>query len=135
MFLCIFILNVQLLNIYDRNCLTWNFYEFLFLVLCFKIFSFLKTKCSSFLSWCCSVLWYSVHLVELRGTGELYAMKAMEKSVMLNRNKVWICKRVISLLPLKDFCMLPISCWESSGWYILMKYNMLFLSCFHLCQV
>lgn len=33
---------------------------------------------------------HSVHLVELRGTGELYAMKAMEKSVMLNRNKVRI---------------------------------------------
>ncbi|KAF8409847.1 hypothetical protein HHK36_002365 [Tetracentron sinense] len=31
---------------------------------------------------CCSV-----HLVELQGTGELYAMKAMDKSVMLNRNK------------------------------------------------
>ncbi|KAL9244923.1 hypothetical protein vseg_018637 [Gypsophila vaccaria] len=30
----------------------------------------------------------SVHLVELKGTGELFAMKAMEKSVMLNRNKV-----------------------------------------------
>nr|AML78487.1 putative LOV domain-containing protein [Erythroxylum coca] len=30
----------------------------------------------------------SVHLVELRGTNELYAMKAMEKSAMLNRNKV-----------------------------------------------
>ncbi|CAL9023052.1 unnamed protein product [Prunus brigantina] len=30
----------------------------------------------------------SVHLVELQGTGELYAMKAMEKSIMLNRNKV-----------------------------------------------
>nr|AML79106.1 putative LOV domain-containing protein [Lepidosperma gibsonii] len=30
----------------------------------------------------------SVHLVELQGTGELYAMKAMDKSVMLNRNKV-----------------------------------------------
>ncbi|KAK3019457.1 hypothetical protein RJ639_005141, partial [Escallonia herrerae] len=29
----------------------------------------------------------SVHLVELKGTGELYAMKAMDKSVMLNRNK------------------------------------------------
>nr|POE68554.1 phototropin-2 [Quercus suber] len=29
----------------------------------------------------------SVHLVELQGTGELYAMKAMEKSMMLNRNK------------------------------------------------
>ncbi|GAV84797.1 Pkinase domain-containing protein/PAS_9 domain-containing protein [Cephalotus follicularis] len=30
----------------------------------------------------------SVHLVELKGTGELYAMKAMEKFRMLNRNKV-----------------------------------------------
>ncbi|KAM7255775.1 hypothetical protein ACFE04_011516 [Oxalis oulophora] len=30
----------------------------------------------------------SVHLVQLKGTGELYAMKAMEKSMMLNRNKV-----------------------------------------------
>ncbi|XP_004290098.1 PREDICTED: phototropin-2 [Fragaria vesca subsp. vesca] len=30
----------------------------------------------------------SVHLVELRGTSILYAMKAMEKSIMLNRNKV-----------------------------------------------
>ncbi|GAB2247062.1 hypothetical protein Droror1_Dr00006944 [Drosera rotundifolia] len=30
----------------------------------------------------------SVHLVELRGSGELFAMKAMDKSVMLNRNKV-----------------------------------------------
>ncbi|KAJ4838306.1 Phototropin-2 [Turnera subulata] len=43
----------------------------------------------------------SVHLVELRGTGELYAMKAMEKSVMLNRNKVHracIEREIISLL-------------------------------------
>ncbi len=31
---------------------------------------------------------YSVHLVELRETGKLFAMKAMDKSVMLNRNKV-----------------------------------------------
>ncbi|KAL6211054.1 hypothetical protein ACLB2K_016282 [Fragaria x ananassa] len=30
----------------------------------------------------------SVHLVELHGTSILYAMKAMEKSIMLNRNKV-----------------------------------------------
>ncbi|XP_020535673.1 phototropin-2 isoform X2 [Jatropha curcas] len=29
----------------------------------------------------------SVHLVELKGTSQLYAMKAMEKSMMLNRNK------------------------------------------------
>ncbi|XP_058768185.1 phototropin-2-like isoform X1 [Vicia villosa] len=43
----------------------------------------------------------SVHLVELRGTGELYAMKAMEKSVMMNRNKVHracIEREIISLL-------------------------------------
>lgn len=32
----------------------------------------------------------SVHLVELRSTTEFYAMKAMEKSVMVNRNKVGI---------------------------------------------
>lgn len=30
----------------------------------------------------------SVHLVELGETGELFAMKAMDKGVMLNRNKV-----------------------------------------------
>nr|AML77514.1 putative LOV domain-containing protein [Mirabilis jalapa] len=30
----------------------------------------------------------SVHMVELKGTGELFAMKAMDKSIMLNRNKV-----------------------------------------------
>nr|AML79609.1 putative LOV domain-containing protein [Sambucus canadensis] len=43
----------------------------------------------------------SVHLVELKGTEELYAMKAMEKSVMLNRNKVHracIEREIISLL-------------------------------------
>lgn len=33
--------------------------------------------------------YYSVHLVELKGTGQLYAMKAMDKSIMMNRNKVW----------------------------------------------
>jgi hypothetical protein len=27
-------------------------------------------------------------LVELQGSGELFAMKAMDKSVMMNRNKV-----------------------------------------------
>ena len=32
---------------------------------------------------------YSVHLVELCGTGQFYAMKAMDKTVMLNRNKVF----------------------------------------------
>ena len=37
-----------------------------------------------------SLFWLqSVHLVELKGTGELYAMKAMEKTMMLNRNKVY----------------------------------------------
>jgi serine/threonine protein kinase len=30
----------------------------------------------------------SVHLVELRGTDQVYAMKAMDKTVMLDRNKV-----------------------------------------------
>lgn len=30
----------------------------------------------------------SVHLVELKDSGGLYAMKAMDKTVMLNRNKV-----------------------------------------------
>ncbi|CAK7329043.1 unnamed protein product [Dovyalis caffra] len=43
----------------------------------------------------------SVHLVELQGAGELYAMKAMEKSLMLNRNKVHracIEREIVSLL-------------------------------------
>ncbi|XP_023633499.1 phototropin-2 [Capsella rubella] len=43
----------------------------------------------------------SVHLVELKGTGELYAMKAMEKTMMLNRNKAHracIEREIISLL-------------------------------------
>lgn len=31
---------------------------------------------------------HSVHLVELCGSGQLFAMKAMDKNVMLNRNKV-----------------------------------------------
>ena len=35
----------------------------------------------------------SVHLVELKGTGELFAMKAMEKDVMINRNKVFHWKQ------------------------------------------
>lgn len=34
------------------------------------------------------VLYYSVHLVELVGTGEHFAMKAMDKSIIFNRNKV-----------------------------------------------
>ncbi|XXG46389.1 hypothetical protein AAC387_Pa02g1251 [Persea americana] len=43
----------------------------------------------------------SVHLVELKGSGELFAMKAMDKSIMLNRNKVHracIEREIISLL-------------------------------------
>ncbi|KAL6963560.1 Phototropin-2 [Sarracenia purpurea var. burkii] len=43
----------------------------------------------------------SVHLVELKGTGELFAMKAMDKSIMLARNKVHracIEREIISLL-------------------------------------
>ncbi|KAJ9183295.1 hypothetical protein P3X46_007170 [Hevea brasiliensis] len=43
----------------------------------------------------------SVHLVELKGSGQLYAMKAMEKSMMLHRNKVHracIEREIISLL-------------------------------------
>ncbi|XP_057494884.1 phototropin-2-like isoform X2 [Actinidia eriantha] len=43
----------------------------------------------------------SVHLVELKGTGELYAMKAMDKTIMLTRNKVHracIEREIISLL-------------------------------------
>ncbi|XP_071694029.1 phototropin-2 [Rutidosis leptorrhynchoides] len=43
----------------------------------------------------------SVHLVELKGSGELFAMKAMDKSVMLKRNKVHracIEREIIALL-------------------------------------
>ncbi|XP_022897933.1 phototropin-2-like [Olea europaea var. sylvestris] len=43
----------------------------------------------------------SVHLVELKGTGLLFAMKAMDKSIMLNRNKVHracIEREIMSLL-------------------------------------
>ncbi|KAG8657685.1 phototropin-2 isoform X1 [Manihot esculenta] len=43
----------------------------------------------------------SVHLVELKESGQLYAMKAMEKSMMLNRNKVHracIEREIISML-------------------------------------
>ncbi|KAG7035020.1 Phototropin-2 [Cucurbita argyrosperma subsp. argyrosperma] len=43
----------------------------------------------------------SVHLVELLGTSELYALKAMEKSTLLNRNKVHracIERQIVALL-------------------------------------
>ncbi|KAL8117100.1 hypothetical protein AgCh_015127 [Apium graveolens] len=50
----------------------------------------------------------SVHLVELKGTGELFAMKAMEKSVMLDRNKV--CRACIErdILSQLDHPFLPV---------------------------
>nr|AML78200.1 putative LOV domain-containing protein [Anisacanthus quadrifidus] len=43
----------------------------------------------------------SVHLVELKGSGQLFAMKAMDKTMMLNRNKVHracVEREIISLL-------------------------------------
>ncbi|XP_075486774.1 phototropin-2-like isoform X3 [Primulina tabacum] len=49
----------------------------------------------------------SVHLVELIGSGQLFAMKAMDKSMMLNRNKVHracVEREIISLL---DHPLLP----------------------------
>lgn len=48
----------------------------------------------------------SVHLVELKDSGELYAMKAMEKSVMLNRNKVGTLKSQNFVCPnFSRFCL------------------------------
>lgn len=70
----------------------WSYYALKFSVSLKQRFS---TYLFIYLSRGDSVLCYSVHLVELQGTGELYAMKAMEKSAMLNRNKVWICKRFL----------------------------------------
>lgn len=49
----------------------------------------------------------SVHLVELQGSGELYAMKAMEKSVMLNRNKVHRACVEREIMSLLDHPFLP----------------------------
>ncbi|XP_078438276.1 phototropin-2-like isoform X2 [Wolffia australiana] len=49
----------------------------------------------------------SVHLVELKGTGELYAMKAMDKSVMLNRNKVHRACMEREIIALLDHPFLP----------------------------
>nr|AML77608.1 putative LOV domain-containing protein [Euploca tenuifolia] len=43
----------------------------------------------------------SVHLVELKGTDQLFAMKAMDKSIMMNRNKVHracVEREIISVL-------------------------------------
>uniref|UniRef100_A0A126WZC5 non-specific serine/threonine protein kinase n=1 Tax=Asplenium platyneuron TaxID=210162 RepID=A0A126WZC5_9MONI len=49
----------------------------------------------------------SVHLVELRGSGELFAIKAMEKGVMLNRNKVHRACAEREILAMLDHPFLP----------------------------
>nr|AML76773.1 putative LOV domain-containing protein [Eupomatia bennettii] len=49
----------------------------------------------------------SVHLVELCGTGELFAMKAMDKSIMLNRNKVHRACAEREILDMLDHPFLP----------------------------
>ncbi|GMG98207.1 hypothetical protein Nepgr_000047 [Nepenthes gracilis] len=49
----------------------------------------------------------SVHLVELCGTGEYFAMKAMDKNVMLNRNKVHRVCAEREILDMLDHPFLP----------------------------
>nr|AML79553.1 putative LOV domain-containing protein [Annona muricata] len=49
----------------------------------------------------------SVHLVELVGTGELFAMKAMDKSLMLSRNKVHRACAEREILDILDHPFLP----------------------------
>uniref|UniRef100_A0A140F7Q1 non-specific serine/threonine protein kinase n=1 Tax=Atrichum angustatum TaxID=37310 RepID=A0A140F7Q1_9BRYO len=49
----------------------------------------------------------SVHLVELRGSGQLYALKAMDKMVMINRNKVHRACAERHILELIDHPFLP----------------------------
>nr|AML77291.1 putative LOV domain-containing protein [Astragalus membranaceus] len=49
----------------------------------------------------------SVHLVELEGTGQLFAMKAMDKGVMLNRNKVHRACTEREILDMLDHPFLP----------------------------
>ncbi|KAF6171059.1 hypothetical protein GIB67_014639 [Kingdonia uniflora] len=49
----------------------------------------------------------SVHLVELSGTGERFAMKAMDKGVMLNRNKVHRACAEREILDILDHPFLP----------------------------
>ncbi|KAG5515407.1 hypothetical protein RHGRI_036457 [Rhododendron griersonianum] len=49
----------------------------------------------------------SVHLVELCGTGEHFAMKAMDKGVMLNRNKVHRACAEREILDMLDHPFLP----------------------------
>lgn len=49
----------------------------------------------------------SVHLVELLGTGEFFAMKAMDKNTMLNRNKVHRACAEREILNILDHPFLP----------------------------
>nr|AML78035.1 putative LOV domain-containing protein [Cathaya argyrophylla] len=49
----------------------------------------------------------SVHLVELRDTGELFAMKAMDKAVMLSRNKVHRACMEREIIAMLDHPFLP----------------------------
>nr|AML79174.1 putative LOV domain-containing protein [Schizolaena sp. BC-2016] len=49
----------------------------------------------------------SVHLVELCGTGQYFAMKAMDKGVMLNRNKVHRACAEREILDMLDHPFLP----------------------------
>ncbi|KAK9756755.1 hypothetical protein RND81_01G118900 [Saponaria officinalis] len=49
----------------------------------------------------------SVHLVELCGTGEYFAMKAMDKNAMLNRNKVHRACAEREILDMLDHPFLP----------------------------
>ncbi|PNT65634.1 hypothetical protein BRADI_4g45310v3 [Brachypodium distachyon] len=49
----------------------------------------------------------SVHLVELLNTGEYFAMKAMDKNVMLNRNKVHRATAERQILDMLDHPFLP----------------------------
>nr|AML78835.1 putative LOV domain-containing protein [Cysticapnos vesicaria] len=49
----------------------------------------------------------SVHLVELNGTGQFFAMKAMDKGIMLNRNKVHRACAEREILDLLDHPFLP----------------------------
>nr|AML77891.1 putative LOV domain-containing protein [Phyla dulcis] len=49
----------------------------------------------------------SVHLVELCGTGQFFAMKAMDKGIMLNRNKVHRACAEREILDMLDHPFLP----------------------------
>nr|ACT35018.1 phytochrome 3 [Plagiogyria distinctissima] len=49
----------------------------------------------------------SVHLVELRGTGQVFALKAMDKSLMLHRNKVHRARVEREILGMMDHPFLP----------------------------